>query len=327
MRYGEQIFEVGRRPGRDRLAAPRTCCRRSRDAFHRRHEQLYTYALPDQEAVLVNARVAVIGELPAPPLEPDLPERAPAPASAQREIYLGAWQEVPVFEFEALAPGQGIEGPAIVESATTTVLLRPGDRARTSAIGWLDIAAIGPRTDPGRRTPSPPAGAGRVTISASVVAGGVLRERPQRTTPSMITMLMPGRSPSRTLSSSVLPAVCWARSMITRSAARPGSIRPQSSARRRAVLPVAKQNAVSASISPRLLSSAIGPQDAERLDARARRRIGAEDDALGLAKLDRRAHRVERGQRVAVVDDLDRARALLAQAADLRAAAAPCDRR
>ena len=59
--------------------------------------------------------------------------------------------------------------------------------------------------------------------SATVVAGGVLRERPQRTTPSMMTMLMPGRSPKRTLSRSVFPAVCCARSMITKSAARPGS--------------------------------------------------------------------------------------------------------
>ncbi len=138
MRYGEQIFEVGvDLEGIDWQA--QDLLQALADAFHRRHEQLYTYALPDQEAVLVNARVAVIGELPAPPLEPDLPERAPAPASAEREIYLGAWQPVPVFELEALAPDQGIEGPAIIESATTTVLLRPGDRARTSAIGWLDI--------------------------------------------------------------------------------------------------------------------------------------------------------------------------------------------
>ena len=42
--------------------------------------------------------------------------------------------------FEALAPGQALDGPAIVESATTTVLLRPGDRARMDGRGWLGIA-------------------------------------------------------------------------------------------------------------------------------------------------------------------------------------------
>ena len=41
--------------------------------------------------------------------------------------------------FEALAPGQALRGPAIVESATTTVLLLPGDTARMDGRGWLEI--------------------------------------------------------------------------------------------------------------------------------------------------------------------------------------------
>jgi N-methylhydantoinase A len=45
-----------------------------------------------------------------------------------------------VFDFEALAPGQGIAGPAIVESAMTTVLLRPGNSATVTPHGWLDVA-------------------------------------------------------------------------------------------------------------------------------------------------------------------------------------------
>jgi N-methylhydantoinase A len=46
---------------------------------------------------------------------------------------------VPIYAFDALAPDQAIEGPAVIESATTSVLLRLGDRARTTAFGWLDI--------------------------------------------------------------------------------------------------------------------------------------------------------------------------------------------
>jgi N-methylhydantoinase A len=139
MRYGEQIFEVsvgldGVEWGSDDLM------RQLAAAFHRRHEELYTYALPDQEAVLVNARVAVVGELPDPPQEPALPERPPAVSSASRRVWLGAWRELPVLDFDALAPAQTIAGPAIVESRTTTVLLRPGDRASTTARGWLDVA-------------------------------------------------------------------------------------------------------------------------------------------------------------------------------------------
>ena len=143
MRYGEQIFEVS--VGLDHVdwRAPDLLSQLA-GAFHRRHEELYTYALPDQEAVLVNARVAVIGVLSDPPREPGVPERRPAEPRARRRVYLGGWTEVPVLDFEALAPGQAIEGPAIIESATTTVLLRPGDRGHATAQGWLDIDVAAP---------------------------------------------------------------------------------------------------------------------------------------------------------------------------------------
>jgi N-methylhydantoinase A len=139
MRYGEQIFEVSVSLGSIDWAAA-DLLEQLAAAFHRRHEELYTYALPDQEAVLVNARVAVIGVLPEPPDEPLLPERTPAVPRDRRRVYLGGWIELAVFDFDALAPGQRVAGPAIVESATTTVLLRPGDRGQATARGWLDVA-------------------------------------------------------------------------------------------------------------------------------------------------------------------------------------------
>jgi N-methylhydantoinase A len=138
MRYGEQVFEVAVPLDGIDFEAPDLLARMA-DAFHARHEELYTYSLRDQEAVLVNARVAVIGELPALPQEPALPARPPARPLHRRRIHLGGWHEVPVYEFDALAAAQVIEGPAVVESATTTVLLRPGDRSLTTDFGWLDI--------------------------------------------------------------------------------------------------------------------------------------------------------------------------------------------
>ena len=60
--------------------------------------------------------------------------------AGERRIWLAGWTGVPVYDFEALAPAQSIPGPAIVESAMTTVLLRPGDSAVVTANGWLDIA-------------------------------------------------------------------------------------------------------------------------------------------------------------------------------------------
>ena len=138
MRYGEQIFEVNVPLDGLDLDSPDLVPRMA-GAFHARHEELYTYSLPDQEPVLVNARVAVVGELPDLPQEPNLTHRPPAEPRDHRTIHLGTWRDVPVYALDDLAPGQIIDGAAVVESATTTVLLRPGDRAGTTAFGWLDI--------------------------------------------------------------------------------------------------------------------------------------------------------------------------------------------
>jgi N-methylhydantoinase A len=138
MRYGEQIFEITvPLDGIDWEADDPLPAIVER--FHDRHEALYTYALRDQGAVLVNARVAVIGVLPGVPQEPMLPDRAAARPTGERRIWLLGWTDVPVFSFDTLAPGQGIAGPAIVESAMTTVLLRPGNSATVTPYGWLDI--------------------------------------------------------------------------------------------------------------------------------------------------------------------------------------------
>jgi len=143
MRYGEQVFEIAvpldDGEGVDwSLDDPLP---QIVERFHRRHEALYTYAMPDQESVLVNARVTVSGVLDELPREPRLPEAPPSAPVATRRIYLdGGLADAAVYDFEALAPGQEIAGPAVVESAMTTVLLRAGDRAAVTPHGWLDIA-------------------------------------------------------------------------------------------------------------------------------------------------------------------------------------------
>jgi N-methylhydantoinase A len=142
MRYGEQVFEIT--VGLDGVDwAQADPLPQIVERFHCRHEDLYTYCLPDQETVLVNARVAVAGILAALPLEPALPAAPPATPRSERRIYLDGWISAPIYDFGALAPSQIITGPAIVEAAMTTVLLRPGDRATVTPLGWLDIAVTG----------------------------------------------------------------------------------------------------------------------------------------------------------------------------------------
>lgn len=134
MRYGEQVFEIN--VSLDGVPRTRAAIE---NAFHAAHERLYTYALRDQDVVLVNAGVSVIGRLPAAPAETNAAPAEAAP-KGQRQVYLGGWTSVPVHDFAALAASQVVAGPAIVESDTTTVLLREKETARFDPRGWLDIA-------------------------------------------------------------------------------------------------------------------------------------------------------------------------------------------
>ena len=139
MRYGEQIYEIGvSLDGLDLEAED--LMQQVVERFHQKHEDLYTYSLRDEEVVVVNARTAVVGKTPALPKEPPRPAGTPTPPRTRRCLFLrGRWHEVDVFDFEQLVSAQRIDGPAVVESNTTTVLLRAGDQALVTQYGWLEI--------------------------------------------------------------------------------------------------------------------------------------------------------------------------------------------
>src|SRR4051812_39302156 len=139
MRYGEQIFEIDvALDGLDWDGAE--LVDQIEDRFHRRHEQLYTYASRDQEVVFVNARVAAIGQVASRTREATAPHRSLASAPrTMRQAFFGKWCDVPVYALECLVPGQKLDGPAIIEAETTTILVNAGDRARVSPLGWLEI--------------------------------------------------------------------------------------------------------------------------------------------------------------------------------------------
>jgi N-methylhydantoinase A len=138
MRYGEQIFEI--QVSLDGVDLARADLLEEVAArFHRRHEELYAYSAPGQEVVVVNVRVAVIGDLPPLPAGQGVTERREPPKAARRRVYLGDWIDLPVFRLDELPAGWETKGPALLESATTTVLVREAERLRVTPHGWLDI--------------------------------------------------------------------------------------------------------------------------------------------------------------------------------------------
>src|SRR5947207_5225333 len=140
MRYGEQIFEIGVDLDGVALDAG-DLLDQIAERFHKRHEELYAYSAPGQEVVVVNVRVAVVGELEfTMETSASPPPAAAGMPSSRRRIYLGEWVDVPVYQLDALAPGDTMRGPALFESPTTTVLIRDGEDVHVTQHGWLDIA-------------------------------------------------------------------------------------------------------------------------------------------------------------------------------------------
>src|SRR5258708_3897327 len=139
MRYGEQIFEIDvSLDGLDWNAE--NLVEQIEDRFHRRHEELYTYASRGQEVVFVNARVAAVGKVAQRASDAVAASSAADCAPrGKRQAWFGAWREVPVYALDDLKPGQSLAGPAIIEAETTTVLVDTGDRVAVNPLGWLDI--------------------------------------------------------------------------------------------------------------------------------------------------------------------------------------------
>lgn len=138
MRYGEQIFEIDVPLDDVDWDAP-GLPKRVSAAFNARHKALFTYDLPGEEVVLVNARAAVVGELKANRSGHVVDGQAATPFAERRVVFETGETTVPVFDFMRLPSGQVLNGPAIVENDTTTVLLRPGDKAFMRKEGVLDI--------------------------------------------------------------------------------------------------------------------------------------------------------------------------------------------
>jgi N-methylhydantoinase A len=118
-----------------------------RKRFVGRYEKLYGRgsALPGAQLEIVVARLRARALTPRPKLvaskrmQRTIPPAAKRPA---RSIYwpdLGRFRSTPVFDGEKLAAGNQISGPAIVETADTTVVVHPGRTLRLDPLGNFEI--------------------------------------------------------------------------------------------------------------------------------------------------------------------------------------------
>jgi N-methylhydantoinase A len=106
--------------------------------FHAEHERRYGYRMEDEAVQLVNLRLVATVPREKPKLH-EAPARQAATPARRRASFDGGWREVDVHDRADLGAGSAIKGPAVVEFAESTLVIRPGWQATVDEIGTLDL--------------------------------------------------------------------------------------------------------------------------------------------------------------------------------------------
>ena len=126
MRYQRQSHDI-----RVALDAPVRSKRQVIDSFNRTYHDSYGYLLDEAAILLVNLRVSAYDACDKPAIQARrrtgvigggaLKGRRPAYFTER-----GRFVQTKVYDGHALRPGNSLKGPAVVELATTTIVVRPG---------------------------------------------------------------------------------------------------------------------------------------------------------------------------------------------------------
>ncbi len=127
VRYRRQSFELTVPAGEwDDLA----------ERFHADHERRHGYAMPDEPVDVVSLRVTATVEVETPDLEEE-PGSGAEPGDEREARFGEETATVPVYDRGELGAGDELEGPAIVELAEATCVVRPGWQGRIDDTGTL----------------------------------------------------------------------------------------------------------------------------------------------------------------------------------------------
>jgi 5-oxoprolinase (ATP-hydrolysing) len=112
--------------------------------FERVYSERYHNVLERYRPMAMSWRLRGIGPEPRVDLRAQAHEGdGPAKPKGKRKAYFpeaGGFVDTPVFARDGLRPGNGVEGPAIVEERESTTVILPGDRLTVDEAGNLRIA-------------------------------------------------------------------------------------------------------------------------------------------------------------------------------------------
>jgi N-methylhydantoinase A len=137
MRYVGQVHECTVDIGN--FADDAKALEKVKGAFHKRHQELYTYSEPHNAVEVVNIESTLYGHVDKP--QPPRVKKGVPPAKAivgrRKAIFAadGKLIDTPVYDGSKLGAGAAIKGPAIIEEVTTTIVIEPEWSARLDVSG------------------------------------------------------------------------------------------------------------------------------------------------------------------------------------------------
>jgi len=129
-------------------------------AFEAAHRQRYGFIVPEKPQIIEAVSVEVIGKTESVQdsfFSGGTSSSPLAPRTTVRMWAGGSWRDTPLYDRADLAPGDRVDGPAIVIEKNSTNVIEPGWRAEFTAKGHLVLTraipaergiAIGTRVDP-----------------------------------------------------------------------------------------------------------------------------------------------------------------------------------
>ncbi len=145
MRYVGQVHECTVEIGNFKVNAK--SIEKIKEAFHKRHEQLYTYSERHSTVEVVNIESTVYGLVKKPTRMKIGAGKTPAKAlKTHRDAVFsadGKRVRTPIYDGGLLGVGAKITGPAIIEEVTTTIVIEPGWKAVLDESGSYLITRAG----------------------------------------------------------------------------------------------------------------------------------------------------------------------------------------
>ena len=112
------------------------------DGFHQKHRQTYGHDNHAEPVQIVNLRVAAIGVIPPLTIRQEPAAAGTDAVKTRRTVWFRATGavEAVVLDRSRMPAGSSVEGPAVIESLESTILVPPGWQARMNEDGFVVLA-------------------------------------------------------------------------------------------------------------------------------------------------------------------------------------------